>query len=118
MFFANMKEIFIAQHTIDFRKGADGLLAECYKMEINPYKGECVIFVHKNLRKIKIIGGDEKGLWVLLRRFEGGAIKKIFSFLLEPSFYQISQAELAMLLEGATFEVKAKVPAWNKQPSC
>lgn len=99
---------------MDFRKGIDGLLAECYKIELNPYRGECVVFVHRSLRKIKVIGGDEKGLWLLLRRFEGGAIKKFFSFLLEPSFYQISQAELAMLLEGATFEITARASPWKK----
>jgi hypothetical protein len=114
MLVSNIKEIFIAQHAVDFRKGADGLLAECYKVELNPYQGECVVFVHRSLRKIKVIGGDEKGLWVLLRRFEGGAIKKIFNFLLEPSFYEISQGELTLLLEGATFEIKAKAPPWKK----
>lgn len=114
MLLSNIKEIYIAQHAIDFRKGIDGLLSECYKIELNPYQGECVIFIHRSLRKIKVIGGDEKGLWLLLRRFEGGAMKKIFSFLLEPSFYQISQGELSMLLEGATIEVKARVDPWKK----
>ena len=80
MLISNIKEVFIAQHKIDFRKGPDGLIAQCYAMDLDPYKGECVVFVHHSFRKIKVIGGDDKGVWVLLRRFEGGGLKKFFSF--------------------------------------
>jgi hypothetical protein len=49
---SQIKEIFIAQHAVDFRKGFNGLLAECYNMEIDPYKDECVVFVHRWWRQV------------------------------------------------------------------
>lgn len=110
---SKITEVFIAQHAIDFRKGADGLIAQCYAMDLDPYKGECVVFVHKSRRMLKVIGGDSHGVWVLLRRFEGGALKRMFPFLADPSFVTATQGELAMLLEGVTFEVTAKAKPWK-----
>ena len=109
-----IREIFIAQHVVDFRKGPDGLIAECYKMDLNPYNGECVVFVHRNRRMLKIIGGDAFGVWIFIRRFEGGALQKMFPFLHDPSFVKATLAEVQMLLEGATFELKSKVKPWKK----
>ena len=115
MWATRIREIFIAQHCVDFRKGADGLLAECYHMELDPYQGDCVVFLHRSRRMLKVIGGDEFGVWVLLRRFEGGAMRELFPFLDNPCFVCASQAELAMLLEGATFEVTSKIKPWKKE---
>jgi len=112
---AGIREVFIAQHAIDFRKGADGLIAECYAMDLDPYSGECVVFVHRSRRMVKVIGGDAHGVWVLLRRFEGGALKAMFPFLEDRSFVSVTQGELGLLLEGATCEVKAKATPWKPQ---
>jgi transposase len=116
MWSAGIKEIFVAQHAVDFRKGADALIAECYAMELDPYRGECVVFVHRSRRAVKVIGGDAHGVWVLLRRFEGGALGEMFPFLDDRSFVSATAGELAMLLEGATCEVKAKARPWRSGP--
>jgi IS66 Orf2 like protein len=116
MWASGIKEIFIAQHAIDFRKGADALIAECYAMELDPYRGECIVFVHRSRRAVKVIGGDAHGVWVLLRRFEGGALGEMFPFLEDRSFVSATAGELAMLLEGATCEVKAKARPWRSTP--
>ena len=113
MWCTKRRKIFIAQYSIDFRKGAEGLLAECYSMEIDPYEGDCVVFLHRSRRMLKIIGGDDFGLWVLVRRFEGGAMGRVFRFLDKACCVPATQGEVAMLLEGTTFEVKSKVKAWK-----
>jgi hypothetical protein len=84
-------------------------------MELDPYEGDCVVFLHRSRRMLKVISGDEFGVWVLLRRFEGGAMRELFPFLDNPCFVSASQAELAMLLEGATFEVTSKIKPWKKR---
>lgn len=117
MWSTGIREVFIAQHSIDFRKGAEGLIAECYHMELDPYLGDCVVFLHRSRRSLKVICGDRYGVWVLLRRFEGGAMRQLFPFLDNACFVTASQAELAMLLEGATFEVTSKVKPWKKESS-
>ena len=104
----------IAQHNVDFRKSFDGLLGEAYAMELNPYAGECIIFIHRSWRAMKILGGDEYGLWLLARRFEGGAIAKRFPFLSNPAFVEITQAELAFLLEGVSYQINKRPHKINK----
>jgi IS66 Orf2 like protein len=116
MWTSGIKEIFIAQHAIDFRKGADSLVAECYAMDLDPYRGECVVFIHRSRRAVKVIGGDPHGVWVLLRRFEGGSLRAMFPFLEDRSFVSATAGELAMLLEGATIEVRAKARPWKYDP--
>ena len=111
---AGIRDVYVAQHAIDFRKGADGLIAECYAMELDPYQGDCVVFVHRSRRAVKVIGGNGMGVWVLLRRFEGGALKAMFPFLEDPAFVSATQGELSLFLEGATCEVKAKAAPWRK----
>lgn len=111
---SGIKEIFVAQHAVDFRKGPDGLIAECYSMELDPYSGDCVVFVHRSRRAVKVICGDAHGIWLLQRRFEGGALRDMFPFLTQRSFVSASAGELALLLEGATCEVKSKAVPWRK----
>jgi hypothetical protein len=94
---SQIKEIFIAQNAVDFRKGFNGLLAECYNMEIDPYKDECVVFVHRWWRQVKVIFGDESGLFLVHRRFDGGALKATFAFLREPSFVCVTVIAVSLL---------------------
>ena len=110
---AGIKNIYIAQHAIDFRKGPNGLISECYAMDLDPYRGDCILFLHRSRRSVKVICGDAHGVWVLLRRFEGGALGKSFPFLADRSCVSATAGELAMLLEGATCVVKTKAKPWK-----
>ena len=40
-----VRRIFLAMYKVDMRKGHDGLLAEAFKMGLDPYMGDLVIFV-------------------------------------------------------------------------
>ena len=40
-----VRRVFLAQHRVDFRKGADGLLGEAYRLGADPYSGDCVVFI-------------------------------------------------------------------------
>ncbi len=109
-----IREIFVAQHPVDFRKGFNSLLAECYHMQLDPYRGQCVVFVHRSWKQMKAIVGDEKGLFLVQRRFEGGRLKKIFEFMDVPAFVTISQAEVALLFEGASYSIESRVRPWRQ----
>lgn len=110
---SGIKEIFVIQHCVDMRKSFDGLLSEARKLMLDPFDGECLVFIGRCKRRIKILFGDKFGLWVCSRRFEASAIKTDFRFLTEPSFVQVSEAELLMLLEGARFTVSERAKIWR-----
>lgn len=109
-----VREVYVAQHIIDFRRGVSGLLAEAYAMELDPYRGECLIFIHKSWRQVRFICGDAYGLFVGTRYFEGGALQRMFDFSTSNGFFSMTSAELAMILEGAHFIVKSRAKKFRK----
>lgn len=112
MIYGNITKIFLAQHKVDFRKSHNGLLAESYKLKLNVWDGDCVLFLSKNKTKIKILYADKSGLWLSTKIFSAGAMKTKFKFLNEEKCDEITRAEMAMLFDGAQFEVTAKAKEW------
>lgn len=107
-------KIWLAQHRVDFRKHHQGLLAEAYKMNLDPFSGDVVIFVGRHRRRIKVLYADPTGLWVSAKIFTMEAIKTKLKFLSEPSCKIITQAELAMVMEGSRYTVEKKVRCYAK----
>ena len=104
------KRIILIWDKFDFRKHMNGLLGEAYKRFLNPYEGDCLVFIHKRGNQIRCILGDEYGLYEISRRFEGGSlsIKSIFN----SNKSTITQSELGMLLEGKNFMVTKQLKRW------
>lgn len=107
-FQTNLKQIIVFSGKIDFRKRFDGLLSLCYQNNYNPYEGDCVVFISRNNREIRVFCGDELGLYLLCRRFDGGRIKSLFSK------NEITHGELSFLLQGAQIQVVHNVKPWKK----
>lgn len=109
-----IRRVFLAQHRVDFRRRFDGLLAECYRLGADPYWGDCVVFVKRDRTQLRAIVGDGLGLYLVSRRFEGGRLGALASFLDEPATEEITTAELSLLLEGATFTVHRRARPWRR----
>jgi hypothetical protein len=99
IFSINTQRIFLVEHRVDFRLGHQGLLGVAYRLGLNPLQGNLLVFIGKNRRRIKVLFADQTGLWLSTKQFSGESIKTDSRFLLDPSCKEISQAELAMLLE-------------------
>jgi hypothetical protein len=106
--------IWLARHRVDFRRHHDGLLAEAYKMALDPFAGDVLIFVGKHRRAIKLLYADSTGLWLSWKKFTVEAMKTSVPFLTDPSCQSITQAELAMLMEGSSYSIKKKVAAYTR----
>jgi len=50
-----IRRVLLAEHRVDFRKGFDGLLAESYRLEADPYAGDCVVFVKRDHRQLRAL---------------------------------------------------------------
>ena len=108
------QRIWLARHRVDFRKQHTGLLAEAYKMSLDPYNGDVVIFIGRNRRRVKVLHADPTGLWISAKLFTLEAMKTKFKFLSEPSCKVISQGELALLLEGSSYTIEKRVAQYTK----
>ncbi len=112
---ANRRQrIWLAMHRVDFRRQHDGLLAESYKMNLDPFSGDVVIFIGRNRRSLKVLYADTTGLWLSAKKFTIEAMKTKLGFLLEPSCQSITAAELAMLTEGSAYTIGKKVAVYTK----
>jgi hypothetical protein len=107
------RRVFLAKHTVDFRKGPDGLLGEAYLLGADPYQSDCVLFVKRDHTQLRALLGDGIGLYLIIRRFEGGRIRLIDTFAERPTGASISTGELSLLLEGAKFTVHKRARKWR-----
>lgn len=103
---------YIAQYAIDFRKGHQGLLSEAKRNGIDLYRGDMVVFVSRDRKKVKAIVGDDSGLTLLYKCFSKGTIKTKIRFLEHPEIHDVSYAEIAMILEGSSYTVHKKSNKW------
>jgi transposase len=106
---SQVSRIFVAQYRVDHRKGHDGLLAEAYKLNLDPYKGDLIIFVGRTNRRIKVLYADSTGLWVSCKRFTMSSMKTRLRFLNDPSCKVISSGEFGMLLEGSSYVLTKQI---------
>jgi transposase len=104
--------IWLARHRVDFRRHHDGLLAEAYRMALDPFAGDIVIFIGRNRRALKILYADPTGLCMKWKKFTMEAMKTRLGFLLEPACESITAAELAMLMEGSSYTIEKKVAGY------
>lgn len=106
---SRVRRVFLVEHRIDFRKGHPGLLAEAFRLGRDPFAGDQLIFVGKNRRALKVLYADSCGLWVSYKQFTADVIQTKLRFLADPTATEITQAELAMIVEGAAYCVQRRV---------
>jgi hypothetical protein len=111
-----IRSVHIVSTPLDMRRSFDGLLAAARHLQLDPYNGCCVVFLSRSRHILKAVVGDEKGILLLCRRFEGGGLPRLFEKLLSPEVRKISQAQLLFLFEGCTVEVKSEAPSWRPLP--
>lgn len=106
--------IWLAQHRVDFRKQHNGLLAEAYKMGLDPFAGDVIIFVGRTRRMLKVLYADPTGLFVTAKLFTLETMKTKFKFLTESVAKDITMAELSLLVEGSRYTIEKRVATYTK----
>ena len=105
--------MWLACHKVDFRKGHNGLLAECYKMGLDPFRGDVVIFLGRNKKRLKVLYADSTGLWVSSKLLMK-SMKTRLRFLVDPSCKEITESELGILIEGSSYKIEKEQNFYNK----
>lgn len=110
-----VKRLWLAFHRVDFRKQERGLLAEVFALGLDPFDGDLVVFIGRGRRAIKVLFADPSGVWLGKKSFSKEAMKTKFRFLSNPKVQTITSGDLAMLFEGADYEVQKRVSQWPKE---
>ena len=85
-----------------------------FALGLDPFDGDLVIFIGRGRRVIKVLFADPSGIWLGKKAFSKEAMKTKFRFLSSPKVEKITSGDLAMLLEGADYEVQKRVSHWPK----
>lgn len=110
---SRVRRFFVVEHRVDFRKGHPGLLAEAFRLGRDPFAGDLLIFVGRGRRTLKVLYADPTGLWLSYKQFTADVIKTKLRFLADPTSTEITQAELAMIVEGAAYSVQRRVAVYE-----
>ena len=100
--------IYLALAPIDMRRSFDGLSAAVIDtLQLNPLDGHLFLFRGKGGDKIKALLWDRNGLVIWYKRLEKGRFK--WPQKTAPSI-EISDQELALLLDGIDFTKLKRLP--------
>jgi transposase len=90
--------VLVAARPVDFRKGADGLVALVREaLGADPFCGTIFVFRAKRADRVKILAWDGSGLTLFWKRLEHGAFKWP---PITDGVMHLSAAQLAALVDG------------------
>jgi len=90
--------VMVATQPIDFRKGADGLVALVREtLGQDPFGGAIFVFRSKRADRIKIVAWDGSGLVLLWKRLEQGAFRWP---PITDGVMKLTSAQLTALVDG------------------
>lgn len=90
--------VYLACRPVDLRKGFNGLVAHISViLDVDPYSGHLFVFRGTRGDYLKMLHWDGSGLCLFAKRFEKG--KFVWPPIVDETL-QLSQAQLALLVEG------------------
>jgi transposase len=105
--------IFMAAAPIDMRRGFDGLCAAVMEvLEANPLQGHLFLFRGKRSDRVKALIWDRNGLAIWYKRLEKGKYRWPSC---DGASIELSEQELALLLDGVDFTRIRRLPALQMQ---
>jgi transposase len=91
-------KIFVATQPVDFRRGADSLVALVREtLDLDPFAGTIFIFRSKRADRLKIVAWDGTGLVLLWKRLEHGAFRWP---PISDGVMRLTASQLAALVDG------------------
>jgi hypothetical protein len=99
-----VKRVCLLHVKVSFRNGHDGLLGEAYKLGLEPYRGDMIVFIGPKKDRLKILFSDGTGLLVLYKRFNIGTLARKFKFFEDPLTTVITPAQVLNLIEGESHD--------------
>ncbi len=97
---SNVK-LYLANRSVDFRKGFDGLAAVVeHQFGMTPLSGDVFVFLNKRANQIRLLFWERDGFCLVAKRLEAGTFRRIARPSPTAGSIQIDTAELVLLIEG------------------
>jgi hypothetical protein len=102
-----VKRLCLVHHKVSFQNQHEGLLGEAYRLNLDPYDGDLVVFIGRRKNAVKLLFSDPSGIWVGYKRFHRGVVSRDFKFLDDPLATVVNPSAVAQLIEGSQFMTNA-----------
>ncbi|MGC8210613.1 IS66 family insertion sequence element accessory protein TnpB [Ralstonia pseudosolanacearum] len=100
-------QIYLHRDAVDFRKSINGLAALVEQaMGLDPFAAAVYVFRNRRADRIKILGWDRNGFWLLLKRLE----QDRFVWPCQVAVAALSVEQLHWLLQGIDIEAMQRHP--------
>lgn len=94
-------KVYLAPGTTDMRKGMDSLAAAARViLDKDPYQGHIFVFCGRRRHVVKVLYGDNTGLWLITKRLAKGTFAWPDAPPAGGGCVELSAAELTALLGG------------------
>ncbi|MCL9845850.1 IS66 family insertion sequence element accessory protein TnpB [Ralstonia solanacearum] len=100
-------KVYLHRDAVDFRKSINGLaLLVEQALDLDPFAAAVYVFRNRQADRIKILGWDRNGFWLLLKRLE----QDRFVWPRQATVATLSVEQLHWLLEGIDIEAMHRHP--------
>jgi transposase len=107
--------ILLQIQAVDFRRGIDGLAAQCREvLQHDPFSGTLFVFRNKLGTSIKLLFYDSQGFWLAQKRFSQGKLKYWPRDEGTALTQSLAARELQTLLWNGNPAGAAFAPEWRK----
>ena len=98
-----VKRLCLIRHKVSFRLQHEGLLSVAYRLGLNPYEGDLVVFIGRRKNAIKLLFSDQNGIWIGYKKFHRGIVSRHFKFLVDETATIVAPSDISLLIEGSQF---------------
>jgi len=106
--------VLVAIEPADFRRGIDGLAAECRKsLGEDPFSGAVFVFGNRRRTAIKILIYDGQGFWLCYKRLSKGKFPW-WPSRADESVSSLRSHELQVLLSAGNPSATGAAPTWRQ----
>jgi transposase len=99
--------VYLHRPTIDFRMGINGLAVLVEQgLALNPFAAAVYVFSNRKRNRVKILGWDRNGFWLLMKRLE----QDRFMWPDEATVPSVTVEQLHWLLDGIDLAVTQRHP--------
>ncbi|OHV00376.1 transposase [Ralstonia solanacearum] len=100
-------KVYLHRDAVDFRKSINGLAAMVEQaMGLDPFAAAVYVFRNRRADRIKILGWDRNGFWLLFKRLE----QDRFAWPRQAAVATLSVEQLQWLLQGIDIEAMQRHP--------
>ncbi|MFV8606030.1 IS66 family insertion sequence element accessory protein TnpB [Ralstonia pseudosolanacearum] len=100
-------KVYLHRDAVDFRKSINGLAALVEQaMGLDPFAAAVYVFRNRRADRIKILGWDRNGFWLLFKRLE----QDRFSWPHQAAVATLSVEQLHWLLQGIDIQAMQRHP--------